>query len=39
MQADMVHFTTPGYHFKGDLYIDAFLKFMDQMKLKNNIVE
>ena len=39
MQSDMVHFTFPGYHFKGELYIDAFLKFMDQMKLKNNIIE
>jgi hypothetical protein len=26
-----VHFTTEGYHFKGDLYIDGLLKFMDQM--------
>jgi lysophospholipase L1-like esterase len=39
MQSDMVHFTTPGYHFKGELYIDAFLKYMDQMQLKNNSIE
>lgn len=32
MRSDLVHFTTPGYHFKGDLYIDALLKFMDQME-------
>lgn len=31
MQGDLVHFTGPGYHLKGDLYIDAFLKFMIQM--------
>ncbi len=32
MRSDLVHFTHEGYHFKGELYIDAFLKFMDQMK-------
>lgn len=32
MRSDMIHFTFEGYHFKGDLYIDAFLKFMDQME-------
>lgn len=32
MRNDMIHFTGPGYHFKGELYIDAFLKFMDQME-------
>lgn len=32
MRSDLVHFTMDGYHFKGDLYIDAFLKFMDQME-------
>jgi lysophospholipase L1-like esterase len=31
MRSDLVHFTHTGYHFKGDLYIDALLKFMDQM--------
>ena len=31
MRSDLVHFTTEGYHFKGDLYIDGLLKFMDQM--------
>jgi lysophospholipase L1-like esterase len=31
MRSDLIHFTHEGYHFKGDLYIDAFLKFMDQM--------
>ena len=34
MRSDLVHFTHTGYHFKGDLYIDAFLKYMDQMELK-----
>lgn len=32
MQGDMVHFTSEGYHLKGDLMIDAFLKFLIQMK-------
>lgn len=30
MRSDLIHFTHAGYHFKGDLYIDAFLKYMDQ---------
>lgn len=32
MRSDLVHFTPEGYHFKGELYIDAFLKYMDQME-------
>tara|TARA_R110002072_G_scaffold238939_1_gene396628 strand:- start:17844 stop:19160 length:1317 start_codon:yes stop_codon:yes gene_type:complete len=32
MRGDMIHFTFEGYHFKGDLYIDALLKFMDQFE-------
>lgn len=31
MKRDLIHFTGNGYHFKGDLYLDAFMKFMDQM--------
>lgn len=34
MRSDLVHFTSEGYHFKGELYIDAFLKYMDQMESK-----
>lgn len=34
MRSDLIHFTSTGYHFKGDLYVDAFLKFMDQMEFK-----
>lgn len=34
MKSDLVHFTADGYHFKGDLYLDAFMKFMDQMQQK-----
>ena len=30
MRSDLIHFTHTGYHFKGDLFIDSFLKFMDQ---------
>jgi len=36
MQSDMVHFTTLGYHLKGDLFIDGFLKYMQQMTQKFN---
>ena len=32
MQSDMVHFTSIGYHLKGDLMIDAFVKYLGQMK-------
>ena len=37
MRSDLIHFTHSGYHFKGELYIDSLLKFIDQMEeLKNN---
>lgn len=36
MRSDLIHFTHPGYHFKGELFIDAFLKYMDQMKTCND---
>jgi len=32
MQSDLVHFTSMGYHLKGELMIDAFLKYFEQMK-------
>ena len=32
MKSDLVHFTPIGYHLKGDIYFDAFLKWMDQME-------
>ncbi|NRA10711.1 MAG: hypothetical protein HRT57_02000 [Crocinitomicaceae bacterium] len=31
MRSDKIHFTHEGYHFKGDMYIDSFLKYMDQL--------
>jgi hypothetical protein len=31
MRDDLVHFTAKGYHLKGDLYFDAFLKWLSQM--------
>ncbi|MBX2947715.1 MAG: hypothetical protein KF704_00435 [Crocinitomicaceae bacterium] len=31
MQPDLVHFTAAGYHLKGSLFIDGFLKYMMQM--------
>lgn len=34
MRSDLIHFTFPGYHFKGELYIDGLLKFMDQMEAR-----
>lgn len=34
MRSDLVHFTSEGYHFKGALYMDAFMKFLDQMDLR-----
>lgn len=30
MRSDLVHFTKEGYHLKGELYIDAFLKYLNQ---------
>lgn len=32
MQADLVHFSGLGYQIKGQLYFDAFLKFLEQMR-------
>lgn len=37
MQSDYVHFTSEGYHFKGDLFIDGILKYMEQMKTRNTL--
>ena len=31
MKEDKVHFTPIGYHLKGDLYFDAFMKWLEQM--------
>lgn len=31
MQSDYVHFTSEGYHLKGSLFIDSFLKYLDHM--------
>lgn len=31
MKEDFVHFTAVGYHLKGDLYFDAFMKWLEQM--------
>ena len=39
MRGDLIHFTQEGYHFKGALYIDALLKFMDQMERRTNAME
>lgn len=33
MRSDLVHFTTEGYHFKGELFIDAFLKYFLQFEM------
>lgn len=39
MKRDLIHFTPDGYHFKGDLYLDAFMKFMDQMEKRELIMK
>ena len=31
MKEDKVHFTSIGYHLKGDLYFDSFMKWLEQM--------
>jgi lysophospholipase L1-like esterase len=36
MQADYVHFTGTGYHLKGNLLIEAFMKNLDVFQNKNN---
>ncbi|RCL75607.1 MAG: hypothetical protein DBW72_02885 [Flavobacteriales bacterium] len=35
MRNDYVHFTKEGYHLKGELYIDAFLKYLNQVECLN----
>jgi hypothetical protein len=37
MRADYVHFTKEGYHLKGELYIDAFLKYLNLKECLNQI--
>ncbi len=32
MKSDLVHFTTDGYHLKGDMFFEAFLKWIEQME-------
>lgn len=32
MKRDLVHFTVDGYHLKGDLFFEAFLKWIEQME-------
>jgi|SRR5690554_71889 len=32
MKTDLVHFTADGYHLKGDLFFEAFLKWIEQME-------
>ena len=35
MREDYVHFTEEGYHLKGELYIDAFLKYLNSIECQN----
>ncbi len=37
MKSDLIHFTKKGYHLKGELYIDAFLKYINYMECINEI--
>ena len=39
MQADYVHFTAAGYHIKGSLLIDAFLKYLAQFENMNKNIK
>ncbi|RYM35425.1 hypothetical protein ERX46_00090 [Brumimicrobium glaciale] len=34
MKSDLVHFSVDGYHLKGDLFFEAFLKWIEQMENK-----
>jgi len=34
MRGDLVHFTAPGYRLKGDMFFESFLKWLEQMQLK-----
>ncbi|WP_107039076.1 GDSL-type esterase/lipase family protein [Brumimicrobium mesophilum] len=34
MKSDLVHFSVGGYHLKGDLFFEAFLKWIEQMENK-----
>ncbi len=36
MRSDLIHFTFEGYKLKGQLFIDAFLKYMEQMETCTN---
>ena len=38
MRSDLVHFTKEGYHLKGELYIDAFLKYLNQKECESEKV-
>ena len=37
MRGDYVHFTKEGYHLKGELYIDAFLKYLNRIECQIEI--
>lgn len=37
MKSDLVHFSVEGYHLKGDLFFEAFLKWIEQMENKPNV--
>lgn len=34
MRGDLVHFTAQGYRLKGDMFFESFLKWLEQMQLK-----
>lgn len=37
MKSDLVHFTADGYYLKGDLFFEAFMKWIEQMELRPQI--
>ena len=37
MHKDRIHFTPTGYYLKGDLFYEAFLKYLDEFEFKRLI--
>ncbi len=38
MRYDLVHFTASGYKIKGDMYFESFLKWLEQMDLRDRVL-
>ena len=35
MRTDLIHFTAKGYHLKGDLFFESFIKWLEQMDIRD----